>query len=1020
MRAFVVIGAVACCLGGAFAQTVDPEGYWTAATVYRDEWGVPHVYADNPRALAFAFGYVQAEDHLDGMLKAYLAVNGRAAAVFGEAYADSDAFSIAVGHGRIAEAALAEADPVTEDLCVGFAQGVNAWIAEHPDKAPEWSEGVKPSDVLALWHAFLVSMAPFDLPNVYHRPRAMETGNAWALAPARTKDGKTLLVINPHMFYDGPFQWYEAHLVAGDLDVYGVALYGLPVIVQGYNAVMGWALTPNWPDFADVYAEDITGPARAPNDPRMSKMSTEEALTLEFMSNARPYYVRTESGLEERYVPALINSRGPVFDAGSGDLYSWRVGGFRDFGGLLQLIEMGRAQTVEAFQAACAMRQLPCFHILYADRQGNLFYLYNVTAGTRIIPEEVIERREKMALPPLDWQKPEPYAIDMTAWGELVPIERLPAVMNPESGYLQACGNPPWTATENSGLNPEDWAPWFIQDEDSMRAQRARRLLRSGQRSFRDMQAMVYDALAPAAVEMAPLLVQMAEARPELMKSLHPDAQTGIDLFRGWNGVSDTNSEAMTFYHAWWTALRAQTAGKFPHNQARYDALRANDTPAQDLALNAAGEAARNMRNAFDAMAIPWGDAHRLRRGKREEPAPGAASGEPLFLLADAAFENDKWYADYGFGCAIAIEFGDAPRAVSASIFGVSDRPESPHYSDQMDLVLGRRFKPTRYLREEVFRYAQSAFGRRILLMPPGVEGSVIVEAPSVVRAQARTSVDAPGALPEGIAPFTPYTRIQRDPGSVPVALYVELAVPETVCKPEDLSQLAVYAYEEGLGWYELPAQGLDTSRRALSARHDAAATYAVLGPEAFRTTPVDAPLPPPPAPEAAPAAETPATPSIWGDPGSDEGHTFNFNVLRPVRKREQPGETGAGPQGERRFHMEPLAPGQKSPVPPLIESGPGEPAAPEPQPEATTETPAPETAVQEPPAVAPEPVAGQAPPVAPIVATPEQNPEPEAAPEAPAAPPEVTPAPEGAPSGEVKPGGDGKRKFKVEIINKP
>ena len=97
---------------GASAQNqdaYDPNLLWSQATLYRDEWGVPHVYAETPRALAFAFGYAQAEDHLEAMLLSYRVANGRAAAVLGEAYADAwsewsqsdeaDAWDVAVGDG---------------------------------------------------------------------------------------------------------------------------------------------------------------------------------------------------------------------------------------------------------------------------------------------------------------------------------------------------------------------------------------------------------------------------------------------------------------------------------------------------------------------------------------------------------------------------------------------------------------------------------------------------------------------------------------------------------------------------------------------------------------------------------------------------------------------------------------------------------------------------------------------------------------------------------------------------------
>ena len=61
----------------------DPAALWEQATIYRDEWGVPHIQADNLVAMSFVFGYAQAEDHIEAMLKAYRIANGRASEVYG-------------------------------------------------------------------------------------------------------------------------------------------------------------------------------------------------------------------------------------------------------------------------------------------------------------------------------------------------------------------------------------------------------------------------------------------------------------------------------------------------------------------------------------------------------------------------------------------------------------------------------------------------------------------------------------------------------------------------------------------------------------------------------------------------------------------------------------------------------------------------------------------------------------------------------------------------------------------------
>ena len=120
-------------LVGTFAtvqNTASQESLWDQATLYRDSWGVPHVFGNTPRSMAFAFGHAQAEDHLENMLIAYRIANGRASEIYGESYVDSDTFSLVMRHRDLAREAYELSDSLTRDLCAGFAQGVNSWMME--------------------------------------------------------------------------------------------------------------------------------------------------------------------------------------------------------------------------------------------------------------------------------------------------------------------------------------------------------------------------------------------------------------------------------------------------------------------------------------------------------------------------------------------------------------------------------------------------------------------------------------------------------------------------------------------------------------------------------------------------------------------------------------------------------------------------------------------------------------------------------------------------------------------------
>jgi acyl-homoserine-lactone acylase len=713
-------------------------------------------------------------------------------------------------------------------------------------------------------HCYLMSMAPFDLPDAYRRPPASFTGNAWAIAPEQTRDGKPLLVINPHGYHDGPFQWYEAQLTchAMGLNVSGATLFGLPVILQGHNDVLGWALTPNQPDFADMYVEPGPQPQANPKVIGGRKIGEEQLLYMALMAQSRPYYVLTQDGVVERGVPCASTARGPVMGRYRGRLCSYQVGGYHDFGALVQCVEMGRAQTLADFQAALAMHQLPCFHVVYADRDGNIFYLYNVKVGDKATFQRTTPPGEEKTLltTPIDWTSPRWVENPVYAWGDIVPVESLPTTLNPESGFIQACGNPPWTATMDSGISPDHWPPWFAGDRDTYRAKRVRQLLAMGPRSFVDCQSMLYDVLIPFAADAVPRLLETADAQADFVANAHPDLAAGLTLLREWNFVGDVGAPAMTFFHEWWTALHVLDPEAFANDDTLFAALWENSPAIQNLSLQAAAQAARNLRNEYDAPAVPWGEVHVVRRGDVVRPISGATTGEPIFIASDTVYDNGVWPVTYGYAFAMVVEFGNRPRAVSMVPFGSSEDPRSPHFADQLELMLARRFKVTRFQEEDVQRYARSARGRMVRLRPEGMPAVFDLAAPYPIEARLYVSTEPPAPLPDGLATFSMYAGPEYVPRDVPVELNLDVVVPDTVCAPENVSALDIYSYDRQEGWQPLVTEQGDDETHRLIAHDSQARVYAVLGPAAFRlsTAPSTEDTPAfPQAPSDAPASVT-------------------------------------------------------------------------------------------------------------------------------------------------------------------
>lgn len=853
----------------------DSAALWEGATLYRDAYGTPHIQAETVRGMAFAFGYAQAEDHLEPMLMAYRMALGRASAAGGESFARDDAFALKIANAEVASDAMQTADPLTRDLCEGFARGINAWILENRDRAPAWAEGVQPKDVLAWWHYLMVVSAPFDLPGVYHPEPPLKRANAWALAPGNTVEGAAILAMAPHQHYNGPYRWYEAHLMIGDLNWAGATIFGLPVLMMGHNEHLGWALTPNGADTADFFREELGRPAPSAADPRVEAAIDDVAPLLSFMASAKPFYIRTGNGLVERAVPSWVGARGPLFEGADGALYSWRNGAFGQFGGLRQLLLMARASNLAEFQQALALHQLSNVQVLYAGKAGDLFYAYNARLGNKSAATGPQDAQ------PLDWAQPVEAMRHQWAWDEIIPIGQLPHFENPESGYVQAGGTPPWLATPNSGLNPEDWPIWLVPEHPSYRVFRVNQILSAGRYSFPDMQAMLFDTLVPAAVDMVPLLLAMAEQRPGLVRNAHPDLVTALQLLREWDMQAGPDSTAMAYYSIWWTLMRKRHADEFDHEAGLYQALLANSRAAQEYALDAAVEAARIMRNDFGSLAQPWGKVHRIQRGDRNEPMFGTGTGDPIFLADNATFVNRQWRTNFGYGFAMAVQFSERTRAASVVPFGASDNPESPHYDDQMDLFLERRMKPTRFQHDAVVRYATSGYGRRVTLGTPALEGACTISVERPQRIELEEIGEPPGPFPGGQTPFTPAIRPVFSGDAPDHTWELELYVPEALCRPEHRQRLRIYTYTQADGWNPILGQEFNQTHGAFTARGEGVKMIAILGPRAVRIEPPPVPsteiladVPPPddflrepiqpdspPAADAADAAEAPDSP---------------------------------------------------------------------------------------------------------------------------------------------------------------
>ena len=104
--------------------------------LYRDQWGVPHVYAAREEDGYFGLGWAQAEDQLERLLGLVRMFRGERAAVDGAEALGWDSFQRVWRHREEAQAGWARLEPQVQANYRSFIAGVEAFMAEHPERVP--------------------------------------------------------------------------------------------------------------------------------------------------------------------------------------------------------------------------------------------------------------------------------------------------------------------------------------------------------------------------------------------------------------------------------------------------------------------------------------------------------------------------------------------------------------------------------------------------------------------------------------------------------------------------------------------------------------------------------------------------------------------------------------------------------------------------------------------------------------------------------------------------------------------
>jgi penicillin amidase len=117
------------------AGSISLKGLSGDVDVYRNDRGIPDLYADTSADLFFAQGYVHAQDRFWEMDFRRHVTAGRLSEMFGASQVETDTFLRISGWRRVAEKELTLLSPGTRQHLEDYAKGVNAYLADHSGAA---------------------------------------------------------------------------------------------------------------------------------------------------------------------------------------------------------------------------------------------------------------------------------------------------------------------------------------------------------------------------------------------------------------------------------------------------------------------------------------------------------------------------------------------------------------------------------------------------------------------------------------------------------------------------------------------------------------------------------------------------------------------------------------------------------------------------------------------------------------------------------------------------------------------
>ena len=569
------------------------KGLSAKVSIYRDTYGVPHIFAANRNDALRALGYLHASERMFQMEMQRRAGQGRLAEAVGHDMVGVDKFIRTLGLYPLAESSYAAMSPDAQKSLQAYADGVNSWIDSHRyNLPPEFfllgltPEPWKPADsvvwgklmALQLSHNYKLEilraqLAPklspqqmktlfpaWDGAPVTMEPRLTKASgntlpygeslqqklaavigldhpasNEWVIAGSRTQSGKPILANDPHLSLEAPILWYLARIVTPEFSVKGATVPGLPVILLGQNTNIAWGMTTTGSDVEDLFVETV--------DPKNPKNYLTPQGSVPFETHKELINIK---GGDQAVVTIRSTRHGPVMsdiDPDMADVLGDGKVAALAFTGLgakdrtaEALLQVNQAQNWKQFQEAFRLYEGPPQNVVFADIKGDIGF---------INPGLVPIRKKGDGLMPVDG------ASGAYDWKGTIPFDQWPRLYNPPAGFAFNANNALVVGNDaNGNYYGTDW-------EEPYRAMRLQQFFdTTDEHTLDSSAAMQADHISLVARQLLPYILRLHfESSGD---NANPLAIEALDMLRDWDGTMDKNRPEPLIFEAWLYQMHKQ------------------------------------------------------------------------------------------------------------------------------------------------------------------------------------------------------------------------------------------------------------------------------------------------------------------------------------------------------------------------------------------------------------------------------------------------------------------------------